>query len=70
MPGVGRSTAAAIASFCFDEPVAILDGNVKRVLSRVIALDEAIDKSAGTRILWQTPKRWYCDKSLAFITRR
>ena len=53
LPGVGRSTAAAIASFCFDEPVAILDGNVKRVLSRVIALDEAIDKSAGTRILWQ-----------------
>jgi len=34
LPGIGRSTAAAIAAFCFDERVAILDGNVKRVLAR------------------------------------
>lgn len=34
LPGVGASTAAAIASFCFEERVAIFDGNVKRVLSR------------------------------------
>ncbi|MES2205237.1 MAG: A/G-specific adenine glycosylase [Pseudomonadota bacterium] len=34
LPGIGRSTAAAIASFCFNERVAILDGNVKRVLAR------------------------------------
>jgi A/G-specific adenine glycosylase len=39
LPGIGRSTAAAIASFCFSERVAILDGNVKRVLSRVLAFD-------------------------------
>jgi len=32
LPGVGRSTAAAIAAFCFGERAAILDGNVKRVL--------------------------------------
>ncbi|MEP6875753.1 MAG: A/G-specific adenine glycosylase, partial [Burkholderiales bacterium] len=32
LPGIGRSTAAAIAAFCFGERVAILDGNVKRVL--------------------------------------
>jgi A/G-specific adenine glycosylase len=32
LPGIGPSTAAAIASFCFGERVAILDGNVKRVL--------------------------------------
>ncbi len=36
LPGIGRSTAAAIASFCFGERVAILDGNVKRVLTRVL----------------------------------
>lgn len=34
LPGIGRSTAAAIASFCFGERIAILDGNVKRVLAR------------------------------------
>jgi A/G-specific adenine glycosylase len=35
LPGVGRSTAAAIAAFCFGERRAILDGNVKRVLCRL-----------------------------------
>jgi A/G-specific adenine glycosylase len=39
LPGIGRSTAAAIASFCFGERVAILDGNVRRVLARVLAFD-------------------------------
>ena len=39
LPGIGRSTAAAIAAFCFGERVAILDGNVKRVLARVLAFD-------------------------------
>ena len=34
LPGIGPSTAAAIAAFCFDERAAILDGNVKRVLTR------------------------------------
>ena len=39
LPGIGRSTAAAIAAFCFGERVAILDGNVKRVLGRVLAFE-------------------------------
>ena len=34
LPGIGRSTAAAIAAFAFGERAAILDGNVKRVLAR------------------------------------
>ena len=37
LPGVGPSTAAAITSICFNERVAILDGNVKRVLTRFFA---------------------------------
>jgi A/G-specific adenine glycosylase len=37
LPGVGRSTAAAIAAFAFGERAAILDGNAKRVLSRCFA---------------------------------
>jgi A/G-specific adenine glycosylase len=39
LPGIGKSTAAAIASICFNEPAAILDGNVKRVLARYFHLD-------------------------------
>jgi A/G-specific adenine glycosylase len=35
LPGVGRYTAAAIASISFDQPVAVVDGNVERVLQRV-----------------------------------
>ena len=35
LPGVGRYTAAAIASIAFDEPVAVVDGNVERVLQRL-----------------------------------
>src|SRR5216684_42429 len=36
LPGIGRYTAAAIASIAFNEPVAVLDGNVERVLQRVL----------------------------------
>jgi len=36
LPGVGRYTAAAIASIAFDEPTAVVDGNVERVLSRIL----------------------------------
>jgi len=35
LPGIGRYTSAAIASIAFDEPVAVVDGNVERVLSRL-----------------------------------
>jgi A/G-specific adenine glycosylase len=35
LPGIGRYTASAIASIAFDEPVAVVDGNVERVLQRV-----------------------------------
>ncbi len=39
LPGIGRSTAAAIAAFAFGERVAILDGNVKRVLARCFGVE-------------------------------
>ncbi len=49
LPGIGPSTAAAIASFCFSERIAIFDGNVKRVLARVLAFsgDLASGKQSG-----------------------
>ncbi len=52
LPGIGRSTAAAVASFCFSEPIAILDGNVKRVLARVLAFDDDLASSANQEKLW------------------
>lgn len=53
LPGIGRSTAAAIAAFCFGERVAILDGNVKRVLARVLAFDGDLGEQRQERRLWQ-----------------
>ena len=52
LPGIGRSTAAAIASFCFAERVAILDANVKRVLTRVLAFGEDLSSSRNEKTLW------------------
>ena len=52
LPGIGRSTAAAIAAFCFDERVAILDGNVKRVLSRVLGFGDDLAVAGHERALW------------------
>jgi A/G-specific adenine glycosylase len=52
LPGIGRSTAAAIAAFCFGERVAILDGNVKRVLTRVLAFDGDLAEAVQERALW------------------
>lgn len=52
LPGIGRSTAAAIAAFCFGERVAILDGNVKRVLTRVLAFGDDLSVAANERALW------------------
>jgi len=53
LPGIGRSTAAAVASFCFSERVAIMDGNVKRVLTRVWAYDSDLSISKNEKVLWQ-----------------
>jgi A/G-specific adenine glycosylase len=52
LPGIGRSTAAAIAAFCFGERVAILDANVKRVLTRVLGFDKDLAQAAHERALW------------------
>ncbi len=51
LPGIGPSTAAAVASFCFAERVAILDGNVKRVLTRVMAFPGDLALGAQEREL-------------------
>ena len=53
LPGIGRSTAAAMAAFCWGERVAILDGNVKRILARLLAFDADLSIAANQRALWQ-----------------
>ena len=52
LPGIGRSTAAAIAAFCFGERAAILDGNVKRVLARHVGFESDLASAAAQRELW------------------
>lgn len=49
LKGVGDYTAAAIASISFNEPVAVVDGNVYRVLSRYFGIDTPIDTTAGKK---------------------
>lgn len=52
LPGIGRSTAAAIAAFCFGERAAILDGNVKRVLTRVLGYGADLAVAKNEKVLW------------------
>ncbi len=50
LKGIGPYTAAAIASFAFDEPKAVVDGNVYRVLARVFGIDEPINGPKGKKL--------------------
>ena len=49
LKGVGDYTASAIASICYDEACAVVDGNVYRVLARFFGIDTAINSSKGIR---------------------
>jgi A/G-specific adenine glycosylase len=49
LKGVGDYTASAIASICYDEPTAVVDGNVYRVLSRYFGIDIPINSSKGIK---------------------
>ena len=49
LKGIGDYTASAIASFSFNEPTAVVDGNVYRVLSRYFGIDTPINSTAGIK---------------------
>jgi A/G-specific adenine glycosylase len=49
LPGIGDYTAAAVASICFNQRVAVVDGNVFRVLSRIYGIDTPINTPAGKK---------------------
>jgi A/G-specific adenine glycosylase len=53
LPGIGRYTAAAIASIAFGRDVATLDGNLKRVFARAFNLSQPADSAEGESILWK-----------------
>ncbi|QEH40289.1 A/G-specific adenine glycosylase [Chitinophaga sp. XS-30] len=53
LKGIGAYTAAAIASFAFDLPFAVLDGNVYRVLARFFGIDTPTDSTAGKKLFTQ-----------------
>ncbi len=52
LPGIGKSTAGAIASFSFGAATPILDGNVRRIFARLLALKEPVEKASSQKTLW------------------
>ncbi len=66
LPGIGPSTAAAIAAFCFGERTPILDGNVKRVYCRYFGVEGDPTSRAVVQQLWQHAKQ--ATPSLALTT--
>ncbi len=53
LKGVGTYTASAIASFAYNLPHAVVDGNVQRVLSRFFAIDTPVDSTAGKNLYFE-----------------
>jgi len=56
LKGIGEYTAAAIASFAYNEPVAVIDGNVYRLLSRFYGIDMPVDTTIGKKKIKQVAK--------------
>jgi A/G-specific adenine glycosylase len=53
LPGVGRYTANAVATFAFDQSVPIVEANIARLLARLFDLQVSIDASPGREALWR-----------------
>lgn len=72
LPGIGRSTAGAIAAIAMQQHAAILDGNVKRVLARCFAIEGWPGRAATLKQLWQvaeehTPQKRTADYTQAMM---
>jgi A/G-specific adenine glycosylase len=65
LPGIGRSTAGAIMTLGFHQNYPILDGNVKRVLTRFFAIEGWPSKKEIENRLWQEAERLLPDKCIA-----
>lgn len=58
LPGIGDYTSSAIASICFNEKTAAIDGNVKRVISRLFCIEETDDKKLFYNFTKSTIESW------------
>jgi len=72
LPGIGRSTAGAIAAIAYNQPAAILDGNVKRILTRFHAIEGVTSNATVLAQLWKlaeqyTPKQRTADYTQAIM---
>lgn len=65
LPGIGRSTAAAIVALAYGRRATILDGNVKRVMTRLFAVDGAAGSAATEQRLWECAERCTPDEAAA-----
>lgn len=65
LPGVGLSTAAAILSLAFNIPATILDGNVKRVLTRLHGITLPLNQKNSENLLWEIAKFYTPKKNAA-----
>src|SRR5205085_2076938 len=68
LPGIGQSTAGAILSIAYNEPAAILDGNVKRVLARFHSIMEPINEKTVENNLWDFAQKYISKKRAADYT--
>ncbi len=68
LPGIGRSTAAAIAVFAFGRRAAILDGNVKRVLARCFGIEGWPGKKSIEQKLWKLAERLSPQRDIRIYT--
>ncbi len=68
LPGIGRSTAAAIMSLAFDQPEPIMDGNVKRVFARHFLVAGEPNKASTLKQFWQLAETHKTDQQPAKYT--
>mgnify|MGYP001571191696 CR=1 FL=1 len=52
LPGIGRYTAGAVASFSYNQCQPLVDANVARIFSRIFDYQERVDSTSGTKQLW------------------
>lgn len=63
LPGIGRYTARAVATFAFDQSVPIIEANIARFLARLTDLQIPIDTSAGRELLWSSAETLLPDRA-------
>ena len=68
LPGIGRSTAGAIMALAFNLPATILDGNVKRVLTRCYAIEGWPGKTQVSNSLWEIAEQLSPEQRIADYT--